>query len=113
MSSESESDRWLQAVPDGVMLAVHVGPGASRAGVAGFHGNRLRVRVTAPPAGGAANRELVQVLASVLGVRPSAVSIEHGGGTRQKLVRVRGLRPDEARARLVASGSVDSGGSPH
>ena len=109
----AEPERWLRAVPDGVMLAVHVGPGASRAGVAGLHHDLLRVRVTAPPAGGAANRELIRVLASVLGVRPSAVSIERGGGARQKLVRVHGVCLDVARARLVGGGSVDSGEGHH
>ena len=111
MASEAEG-AWLRALGDGVMLSVHVGPGASRAGVAGFHNDLLRVQVTAPPAGGAANRELVRVLAGALGVRLSAVSIERGGSSRHKLVRVRGVEPDVARSRL-AGGSVDSARSRH
>jgi len=111
MSSEPEG--WLRSLADGVMLSVHVSAGSSRAGVAGLHNNLLRVRVTAPPTGGAANRELVRVLAEALGVRASAVSIERGGSSRQKLLRVRGVEADVARTRLAAGGSVDSAGGRH
>ena len=111
MASEPAA-RWLRPLTDGVLLSVHVGPKASRAGVAGVHNDLLRVRVTAAPAGGAANRELVRVLAELLGVFPSAVSIERGEGSRQKVVRVRGVGPDLARTRL-AGGSVDSARARH
>jgi uncharacterized protein YggU (UPF0235/DUF167 family) len=65
------------------------------------------VRVVAPPEGGAANRELLRVLASVLGVSARALRLESGAGGRQKDVRVRGLRVEDARARLAPLLSVD------
>ncbi len=104
----SEDEPWLRERVDGVVLAVHVVPGASRAGIAGRHGDALRIRVTAPPSGGAANRKLVQVVAETLGVRVAAVSIARGAAARQKLVHVHGVGMDLARSRLGGLASVDS-----
>lgn len=89
-------------------MRLRVVPGAARAGVVGFHGEALRVRVTARPVEGAANRELLRVLAAALGVRPSALTLEAGAHGREKLVRVEGLAPETVRARLTPGASVDS-----
>jgi hypothetical protein len=88
---------------------VRVSPGASRAGVAGLHGEALRVRVSARPVEGAANRELLQVLAGALGIRPSALTIEAGTLGREKRVRVEGLDAGAVRERLGPALSVDRG----
>ena len=73
----------------------------------GFHGEALRVRVAARPLEGAANRELLRLLARVLGVRPGDVELEAGAHGRGKRVRVRGLPPEKVRERLAAVLSVD------
>lgn len=82
------------------MLRVHVRPGASRPGVSGLHGHALAVRVGAPPAGGAANRELLAILAAALGVARSDLELSSGGRGRDKRIRVRGLAPAAIEARL-------------
>jgi uncharacterized protein YggU (UPF0235/DUF167 family) len=64
--------------------------------------------VTAPPEGGAANRELLRVLAERLGVRPGDVTLEAGGSAREKRVRVRGLDARVVRSRLLPRSSVDT-----
>src|SRR5437870_11937923 len=79
---------WLRAASDGAVLHVHVVPGAARAGVAGLHGDALRVRVAAPPVEGAANRELLRLLARLLGVRPGDLELEGGGHGREERGRV-------------------------
>jgi uncharacterized protein (TIGR00251 family) len=89
---------------------VHAQPGASRAGVAGVHGSALKVKVRARPVGGAANDELVAVLAAALGVRPDAVVIASGSTARQKRIHVRGLAVTSVLARLARF--VDKGGGP-
>ena len=98
---------WLRPGRDGCVLTIWVRPNASRAGVSGLHGNALGVRVTAPPARGAANRELLAVVAAALGVRPGDVELEAGAGGRQKRVRVVGLSVEAARARLAPVLCVD------
>jgi len=89
------------------LLRVHVVPGARRAGVTGLHGDALRVRVTAPPVEGAANRELLRLLARLLGVRSADLALEAGARGREKRVRVRGLAAETVRERLVPALSVD------
>lgn len=89
------------------MLRVHAQPGASRARIAGLHGDALKVQVRARPVGGAANREILAVLAEALAVRPAALSLAGGESGRAKRIRVAGIDPATARARLAAF--VDTG----
>ena len=69
-------------------IAVHVQPHSSRAEVVGRHGDALKVRLTAAPAHGAANRELLDVLARWLDIDRRSVTIVHGHTGRQKVVEV-------------------------
>jgi uncharacterized protein (TIGR00251 family) len=87
-----------------VILRIRAQPRAARDEVVGWQAGVLRVRVTAPPVEGEANRALVIVLARALGVRPSAVSMVRGERGRDKLVRVDGLSPVEIEARLGRAG---------
>ncbi len=48
-----------------------------------------RVRVTAAPEGGAANRAVIALLADALGVAPSRLELVRGATSRDKLFRVR------------------------
>jgi uncharacterized protein YggU (UPF0235/DUF167 family) len=75
--------------------------------VVGVHADALRIRVTAPPEGGAANREVVRLLAAALGVRPRDVGSLRAGA-RRKEVRIRGLRAEEVQERLASRLSVDT-----
>ena len=50
----------------------------------------LHVRVTAPPADGAANAAVTRLLARALGVPKGAVSLASGAASRHKRVRIEG-----------------------
>lgn len=82
-------------------LVVHVQPRARRDEVAGRHGDTIKVRLAAPPVGGAANEALVRFLAERLGVTRSAVRLLAGGASRRKVVAVQGISVDEAMRRLL------------
>ena len=84
-------------------LTVQVRPRAACDAVDGWAGSALRVRVTAPPADGAANEAVRAVLARALGCPRSAVEILRGATARTKLIRIVGLSPEELRARLTAA----------
>lgn len=87
-------------MPGGVQLQLHVQPGASRTGIAGLHGDALKVRITAPPADGRANRELLDFLAEVLGVARARIALVKGESGRRKTVIVQGIELEETRRRL-------------
>ena len=92
---------WLTARADGVDLVIHARPGARRSELAGVHGTALAVRVAARAVEGAANRELIRVLADALSVPPSAVTLLGGAQARRKRLHVAGLDLATARARLA------------
>lgn len=86
----------------GVRFAVHVQPRAKKPGIDGTHGDALRVRVQAPPVDGAANDDVITVIADALGVPRRAVRIAAGLSGRQKLVDVDGIDASAATARLLS-----------
>jgi hypothetical protein len=67
-----------------------------------MRGASLLVRLNAAPVDGAANAELIDVLADVLGVPKRAVTIVSGERSRQKKVRVAGLSSADIDARIRA-----------
>lgn len=72
-----------------VTFTVRVAPRASKTGAAGEHAGMLKVRVAAPPVGGAANEELTRFLARALRVAVNSVEIISGHSSKTKVVRVR------------------------
>ncbi len=82
---------WYRWDGDDLVLQLRVQPRASRDELAGPHGERLRVRITAPPVDGRANAHLMRFLAAAFGVPPAGVRLERGETGRDKVVRV--MRP--------------------
>jgi uncharacterized protein len=79
------------AEKDGFLIfSVLVVPRASHSEIAGEHNSSLRIRIAAPPVDGAANEELIRVLAKAFGVRKSDVEITSGHSSRRKEVRIDG-----------------------
>ncbi len=79
---------------DDVLLWVKAVPGASRNQIAGLLGDRLKVRVSAPPEDGKANKAICKLLAKALGVKANQVSIESGATSPEKVLRVAGVTTD-------------------
>jgi uncharacterized protein (TIGR00251 family) len=76
---------------DAALLTVHLQPGAKTSGVAGFHGDALKIRVAAPPVDGKANAALLDFLAKWLQIPKSALHLKSGQTARRKVVRVEGI----------------------
>ena len=87
---------------DGVYIDVRVIPRAGKAGIAGTRNGALLVRLNAPPVDGAANAELIDVLAGALGVPRRSIALISGERSRSKRVRVLGLAVAEATRKLAA-----------
>jgi uncharacterized protein len=85
-----------------VILAVKVIPRASKPGIAVAPDGSLKVRLKSPPVEGAANRELVALLAATFGVPRRAITIAAGAHARTKRVQLEGI--DERSAAAVLAG---------
>lgn len=83
----------FQVVPGAVVLKVRVSPRASRSAVGEVKDGQLQVRLHAPPVDGAANEELVDLLAKLLRVPKRSVTIVGGEKSRSKNVRIEGVAP--------------------
>jgi len=67
------------------------------------------VRVGAPPERGKANEAVLALLAEVLAVPRSSVALVSGGGSRDKIVELAGIEPDEIDRRLAIAGGQETG----
>ncbi len=87
----------MQPTATGVRVSIRVQPRASSNGIAGIHGDALKVRLTAPPVNGAANEALVDFLAGTFGIPARSVTIVAGSSSRSKIVELMGITEDRVR----------------
>jgi uncharacterized protein (TIGR00251 family) len=81
----------------GLLLPVKAVPGAKRDEIAGPLGQRLKVRISAPPEQGKANKAIEALLAKTLGLRKNEVAVSEGLSCPEKTVVIVGI--DEATLR--------------
>ena|SRR6187549_798055 len=85
-------------------LRLRVSPGAARSVVVGRHGDAWKLRVAAAPERGQANDAVIELLAETLSLSRSDIELVSGGSSRDKIVELTGLDPDETDRRLGLSG---------
>lgn len=85
-----------------LILECHLQPKASSDAFAGLHGERLKIRLTAPPVDGKANAQLLAFLARAFAVGKSQVSLESGQQSRMKRVRIKEPQQLPAELQLTA-----------
>jgi uncharacterized protein (TIGR00251 family) len=90
-SASADYRSWLHPRADGVLLHVLIQPRASRNQVVGVQQQALKIRVTAPPVEGAANKECLKLLADLLDASPAQLDIISGHKARRKIILIRGL----------------------
>ena len=84
-----------------VHVQVKVVPGASQDALAGPYGDRLKLRVTAPPESGKANKAVLKLLASALGLAAQDLALVRGASNPLKTIAVTGLDAAEVSRRLL------------
>jgi uncharacterized protein (TIGR00251 family) len=94
-------DQILRPGKQGLLLLVHVVPRAARNEIVGIHGGALKVRLNAPPAKGAANAALVELIAEKLGLTRQQVRIISGETARRKTVAIHGVSKQAVERRLA------------
>ena len=72
-------------------LKLKVIPGASKSEIVGWLGDSLKVKVTAPPEKGKANKEVEALLSKALKLPKVMVRIVSGTTSQQKTVEIEGL----------------------
>jgi uncharacterized protein (TIGR00251 family) len=85
---------------DTARLAIKVVPGSSRNTVAGWLGDALRLRVTAPPDKGKANAAVVKLIAETLDIPAASIAITKGSTRARKTVEISGYSDTDIRRRL-------------
>lgn len=80
---------FLHESKDGILIEVRVQPRAARSELAGIQDDRLKIRLTAAPVEGEANRECVRVLSKILDIPKSDLEIVKGLKSRLKTILVR------------------------
>lgn len=96
----------ISPAPEGLRLAVRLTPGAKANKLEGGEVDAagkswLRIRISAPPADGQANKALVQFLAKRWRLPKSAIAIVSGASARNKILALEG-DPDHLRSLIEA-----------
>ena len=94
----------LESKSGGLVIDVKVVPGSSRDRIAGAYGDGIKVNVTQPPQGGAANAAVISVIAKALQIPGANVQILRGHTNPRKQVLINGLSAEQIEQRLLARG---------
>lgn len=92
----------LREEADGVSFEVRVQPRSSKAEINGVHDGALRVRLTAPPVEGAANRQCIELFSRKMKIPKRAIRIASGASARRKRLKVLGMSMKEVKNILGA-----------
>jgi len=87
----------------GVVFTVKVVPGSSRTAVCGLLDEMVKIKVSAAPEKGKANKCLLDFLAKQLGVKKNAVKIVSGKSNPVKSVQVLGISVEQLLNKLNLS----------
>ena len=94
---------WLKSQGDGVILTLHIQPGAKKTEIAGIHGDALKIRLAAPPVDGKANQALIAFLADTLGLAKQHFTLVSGQTSRAKRIAVVGGEATTVAAALLGA----------
>lgn len=75
-----------------LIFTVRVVPRASKSEIVSEHDGALKIRIASPPIDGAANAELIRILAKNFNVSRSAVEIVSGQTSKTKQIKITGGR---------------------
>jgi uncharacterized protein (TIGR00251 family) len=73
-----------------VLLKVYLQPKSSKNEIAGAYRDGIKIRVTAPPSEGKANKALIKLLAKELRIPESNIEILKGHHSREKILKIVG-----------------------
>jgi uncharacterized protein (TIGR00251 family) len=96
------TEDFVRPAEEGAYVKLRVSPGAKSTAIKGLYGKgALKLSVAAPPVEGKANTAVERCLAASIGVEGWRVTVVKGASSRDKLVLVRGAKPETVREGLV------------
>lgn len=84
-----------------VEIFLHCQPGAKKTEVQGTYGDRLKIRLAAPPIEGRANEALISWLSKTLGISSSKIELLSGDTGRQKRLRILGVNLENIKSLIL------------
>lgn len=90
-SSSPSKFPFIEQTPKGLYLRIRLQPRSSRNSVEGVQDNALKIKITAPPVEGEANKALIEYLSKLIGVKKSSLQIDSGEKSKDKRVKVDGV----------------------
>ena len=95
MENNENSELNVEQGDGWIVIDVRVQPRSSSEGITGIMNGALKVRLTAPPVEGKANKALQAFLAKRLGIAKGDVEIVQGRSSRDKRVRLTGVSVED------------------
>ena len=75
----------------GITIKISVHPKSAQRGITGIVGDVLKIKVNSPPVGGAANKEVIEILSDKFHIKKTAIKIIKGLASRNKVVELEGI----------------------
>ena len=91
---------FIEKTKNGTLIRLHVQPRAAKDMISGLHGERLKVRVKAPPVDMKANRACQKLLSKILKIPKSRIVLKNGASSRQKTFLARDINPENVISRF-------------
>jgi len=82
---------WQNTDESHAKIAVQITPSASKNEIIGMQNDVLRIKISAPPVKGKANKELIDYLSHLLGISKDRLEIVKGHTSKNKLISIDGL----------------------
>ena len=79
---------FIEEKDNAIAFKVFVQPKSARNMIIGCHGDALKIKLTAPPVDGAANKMCIKFFSKILGISKSSIEIQSGHASRTKILRI-------------------------
>ena len=99
----------IKPFSQGVRFRALIQPRASKNQIAGIHNGALKIRLTSAPVDGAANKTCIKFLAKELSISASRLSLVSGLNSRNKIIQVDDILPEEFMEKITHSLSIQGG----
>lgn len=74
-----------------MLIDIHAQPNGKKTEIQGVHGDRLKIRIHAPPVDGKANEEIISFFSLLVKIPKRNIQIVKGETSREKTVLVQGV----------------------